>query len=210
MRRLAAPGAVLLALALSLALNLGLFSFLPLMGYWNAHRRGGLEAKSHDMRLSAIPVLPKKKDRPKAQAERKATPAKSPEPGKSIARQRFVMDLGPGGGSSGGASGAGLQGKTLEQAEYSEGETDEDARPLAQPAPRKPRKAEAAGAGGLVRCLLTVGEDGRVAEVRFLEVPPGDYGYEEAVREAVREWRYQPAKVAGVAVRQKIEQPFKF
>lgn len=208
--RLAALGATLAGLVLSLAFNAGLFSFLPLMGYWNAHHRGGLEAKSHETRLSAVPVLQKKKEKPKSVESRKSVPRKSVEPGKSIARQRFVMDLGTGGGSQGGASAGGLAGKNMEQVEYAEGETDEDAKPLAQSAPRKPKKAEAAGAGGLVRCLLTVGEDGRVVEIRFLETPPGDFGYEEAVREAVKTWRYQPAKVSGVAVRQKIEQPFKF
>jgi TonB family protein len=60
-----------------------------------------------------------------------------------------------------------------------------------------------------VRCLLTIGEDGRVADVQFLEVP-GNFGFEDAVREAVKEWRYKPAMVSGVAVRQRIEQPFKF
>jgi periplasmic protein TonB len=208
--RLASIGAVSLALAATLVMNAGLFSFLPLMGYWNARHRLGLEAKSQEMRLTAIPVMPRKKDKPRAQESRKTATPKSVEPGKSIARQRFVMDLGAGGGSSGGASAKGLAGKNMEQVEYSEGETDEDARPLAQTAPKKPKKAESAGAGGLVRCLLTVGEDGRVTDIRFLEVPPGDFGFEEAVREAVREWRYQPAKVSGVAVRQKIEQPFKF
>lgn len=205
-----ALAAAIAALALSLALNLGLFSFLPLMGYWNAHRGTGLEEKSRQTRLAAVPVMPRKKEKPRTRETPKERPAKSVEPGKSIARQRFVMDLGNGGGSAGGASAAGLQGKSMEQVEYNEGETDEDAKPLVQTPPRKPRKAEAAGAGGLVRCLLTIGEDGRVADIRFLEAPPGDFGFEEAVREAVKEWRYQPAKVSGVAVRQKIEQPFKF
>lgn len=201
--------AVATALAASLLLNAGLFSFLPLMSYWHAHRSKGIEGKSHEARLSALPVMPQKKEKPKPREEKRTQGKKSLEPGKSVERQRFVMDLGPGGGSGGGASAAGMGGKDLEQVNYSEGETDEDAKPLSQTAPRKPKKAEAAGAGGLVRCILTIGEDGRVADVRFLEVP-GDFGFEDAVREAVREWRYKPAMVSGMAVRQRIEQPFRF
>ncbi len=206
----AAPALALsVALCASLLLNAGLFSFLPLMGYWNAHRNSGLADKAHGLRLVALPVMPRKKEKPKPQEARKQAEKKAPEPGKSVARQRFVMDLGPGGGSGTGAAAGGMGNGNLEQVSYAEGETDEDAKPLAQPAPKKPKKAVAAGAGGLVRCLLTVGEDGRVATVEFLEVP-GDYGFEEAVREAVKEWRYKPAKVSGMAVRQKIEQPFRF
>ncbi len=207
--RFAAIGAFTFALLASLGLNAGLFSFLPMMGYWNAHHAAGLAGKSHETRLSAIPVMPRKKEKPKPQEAHKTAAQKSLEPGKSVSRQRFVMDLGPGGGSGGGASGAGMGGKNMEQVNYAEGETDEDAKPLSQSAPKKPKKAEAAGAGGLVRCLLTIGEDGRVLDVQFLEVP-GNFGYEDAVREAVKEWRYKPAMVSGVAVRQKIEQPFKF
>lgn len=193
----------------SLILNAGLFSFLPLMGYWHAHRGGDGAEKGRESRLVALPVMQKKKEKPKEREEPKTERKKAVEPGKSIARQRFVMDLGPGGGSGAAVAGGGVSDGDLKQVSYAEGETDEDAKPLIQVAPKKPKKAEAAGAGGLVRCVLTVGEDGRVAEVRFLEVP-GNYGFEDAVREAVREWRYKPAMVSGVAVRQKIEQPFRF
>jgi protein TonB len=179
------------------------------MGYWNAHRGMTVKDAKSGLHLVAMPVMPKKKEKPKEQEAHKSAQKKSVEPGKSLARQRFVMDLGPGGGSGAAVSGAGVSNGDLQQVSYSEGETDEDAKPLSQTAPKKPKKAEAAGAGGLVRCLITVGEDGRVADIRFLEVP-GAFGYEEAVREAVKEWRYKPAMVAGMAVRQKIEQPFRF
>jgi protein TonB len=197
------------ALIGSLAVNAGLFSFLPLMGYWNAHRGTTVKDAKSGLHLVAMPVMPKKKERPKEREAHKTAQKKSVEPGRFVARRRFVMDLGPGGGSGAAVSDAGVSGGDLQQVSYAEGETDEDARLISQIAPRKPRKAEAAGAGGLVRCLITVGEDGRVADIRFLEVP-GAYGYEEAVREAVKEWRYKPAMVSGMAVRQKIEQPFRF
>lgn len=206
--RIRAFAALAAALIGSLALNAGLFSFLPLMGYWHSHHGPGSAGKTKEAHLVTMTVLQKKKEKPKPQESKKPMERKSVEPGKSVSRQRFVMDLGPGGGSGSGAGAAMPQGD-LQQVGYEEGETDEDAKALSQTSPKKPKKAEAAGAGGLVRCVLTIGEDGRVADIRFLEVP-GNYGYEDAVREAVREWRYKPAMVGGVPVRQRIEQPFKF
>jgi protein TonB len=193
----------------SILLNIGLFGFLPLMTYLRGQaERGGVTREKHD-NLVALPVIQKKKEPPKNLEPPSPVDKKTPEPGKSLARQRFVMDLGPGGGG-GGAAGAPVSSGDLKQVSYEEGEVDVEARPISQTPPKRPKKAEAAGVSGLVRCLLTIGEDGKVADVQFLEVPPGNYGFEEAVREAVSTWRYQPAKVGGVAVRLKIEQPFKF
>ncbi len=198
----------ILAITGSLALNAGLFSFLPLMGYWNAHRGLTSSGKNRDLHLIAMTMVQKKKEKPKPLESKKSLEKKTVEPGKSISRQRFVMDLGPGGGSGNGA-GAGVAQGDLQQVSYEEGETDEDAKALSQTVPKKPKKAEAAGAGGLVRCILTIGVDGRVSDIRFLEVP-GNFGYEDAIRDAVREWRYKPAMNGGIPVAQKIEQPFKF
>ncbi len=178
------------------------------MGYWHSRHGQGGQGKGLETHLIAMTVMQKKKEKPKPLESKKSLERKTVEPGKSVSRQRFVMDLGPGGGSGSGAGAAVAQGD-LQQVSYEEGETDEDAKALSQAFPKKPKKAEAAGAGGLVRCVLTVGEDGRVVDIRFLEVP-GNYGYEDAVRDAVREWRYKPAMVGGIPVRQRIEQPFKF
>lgn len=196
------------ALIASLVLNAGLFSFLPLMGYWNSHRGMGLSSKISNAHLVSMTILQKKKEKPKSEETKKSQQKKSVEPGKSISRQRFVMDLGPGGGSASGVGASVSQGD-LQQVSYAEGETDEDAKPISQAVPKKPKQAEAAGNSGLVRCIITIGEDGRVVDTQFLEVP-GNFGYEDAVREALREWRYKPAIMGGIPVRQRMEQPFKF
>ncbi len=197
-----------IALTGSLVLNAGLFSFLPLMGYWNSHHRAGLKAGTSQPHLLAMTMTQKKKEKPKPEESKHNAEKKTVEPGKSISRQRFVMDLGAGGGSNNG-SGAAVQQSDLQQVSYAEGETDEDAKAISQTAPKKPKKAEAAGVGGLVRCLLTIAEDGHVSDIRFLEVP-GNYGFEDAVRDALCEWKYKPAMIGGVPVKQRIEQPFKF
>lgn len=210
MAGLSGPAQAAAALVLSLALNAALFSFLPAMSWWRSHRGEGGVEKARETRLVALPMLPRKKEKPKSRESRQPQARKAPEPGKAVARQRFVMDLGMGGGSGADVGGEAVSKGDLQQVSYGEGETDEDARPISQTAPKKPKKAESAGVGGLVRCMLTVGEDGRVVDIQFLEVPGGGYGFEEAVKEAVSTWRYQPAKVGGIPVRQRIEQPFKF
>ena len=206
--RIGALAATAAAVILSLALNLGLFSFLPAMTYWR-HRGEGVAEKARETSLVPLAMMPKKKEKPKTRESKQPQARKAPEPGKAVSRQRFVMDLGVGGGSGAAVGGDGVSKGDLQQVSYEEGETDEDARAISQSAPKKPKKAESAGVGGLVRCILTVGEDGRVVDVQFLEVPAG-YGFEEAVKEAVSSWRYKPAMVGGIPVRQRIEQPFKF
>ncbi len=209
--RIATIAALFASFVLSLAVNAGLFSLLPVLGYWHKHRNGKVEDEARETRLVPLPTMPKKKEKPKpTEAKNKPTSKPVNDPGKSLARQRFVMDLGMGGGGAGVAvSGDAMNKSDLEQVAYSEGETDEDVQPVTQIAPKRPKEAEKAGVTGLVRAMLTVGEDGKVVDIQFLEVP-GKYGFEEAVREAVSKWRYKPAMMGGIPVRQRIEQPFQF
>jgi TonB family protein len=202
---------IVAAFALSMAVNAGLFSLLPILGYWHKHRTEKVEDGARETNLVPLPTLPKKKEKPKP-TETKTKSAAKPnnDLGKNLARQRFVMDLGMGGGLAGvSVGGNAMEKSNLEQVAYSEGETDEDVQPISQMAPKRPKEAEKAGITGRVRALLTVGEEGNVVDIDFLEVP-GNYGFEEAVREAVSKWRYKPAMMGGIPVRQRIEQPFQF
>lgn len=206
----ASPGAAFAAVLLSLAVNAGLFSFLPAMGHWRHNRGQGPEDKARETRLVPLPMLPKKKEKPKAEEAREKPAKRSTEPGKSLARQRFVMDLGMGGGSGGAAVSASEAGRPdLEQVAFEEGETDQDAQAIRVTRPRMPKEAEKAGARGTVKCLVTIGEDGGVVDVEFLEVP-GNFGFEDAIRAAVREDRYKPAMAGGVPVRQRMEMTYEF
>jgi hypothetical protein len=109
------------ALIGSLILNAGLFSFLPLMGYWNAHKGLGLKGRTGELHAVSMPMMPRKKEKPKEREQQKTAQKKTVEPGKSVARQRFVMDLGPGGGSGAAVSGAGVSNGDLQQVSYAEG-----------------------------------------------------------------------------------------
>jgi TonB family protein len=69
---------------------------------------------------------------------------------------------------------------------------------MARPLPgNKPipfaQKAQAAHVGGPVRFRARVGKDGLVLAVEVLQVPRKDLGFEEAVRDTVSGWRFEPA-----------------
>ena len=72
-------------------------------------------------------------------------------------------------------------------------------RPLPDnPFPAYPDQALGVIADGDVVFLANVTAEGRVESVRVLEVPAEGVGFEDAVREAVLQWRFEPARSNGV------------
>jgi protein TonB len=67
--------------------------------------------------------------------------------------------------------------------------------------PEYPPIAARANINGEVVAQLLVGIDGRVEDVRILEVSQKGVGFEQATEDAVRQWRYRPATKHGVTVR---------
>jgi len=197
---------LLFAWSFAISLSVALLTIMPIVQYLGMHGLTVSEKKVYAVAPLAQTLPAKKRPRPKPDKPKPASQTPNQGP-KSLGRSTLAMDLGIGGSGTGvaigGAEAAGGQ------MVYAEGETDEDAVPLRQVAPRYPEEARKAGVSGLVRVLITIQEDGSVGEVRFLETP-GDYGFETVVREALAQWRFQPAQVGGVPVRQKMEQPFQF
>jgi protein TonB len=72
---------------------------------------------------------------------------------------------------------------------------------LSQEQPKFPRAAERMRVSGVVNLQVLVGVDGRVEEVRIVNVSRSGVGFESASEEAVRKWRYRPATKDGVKVR---------
>ncbi|MEM1204700.1 MAG: TonB family protein [Acidobacteriota bacterium] len=75
---------------------------------------------------------------------------------------------------------------------------------VASPLPRYPSQAWAAGVEGVIALMLTVDREGAVVGVDVLEGLP--YGLTQAAVEAVRQWRFEPARRNGepVAVRHRV------
>lgn len=83
---------------------------------------------------------------------------------------------------------------------------DETAKPRTAPAAIEQPTAVCHGCGlsgpEEVRCVVTVGTDGRVRwiEPRAASAPPEDARVVKAAEDAVRQWRFRPAQIAGRAI----------
>ena len=77
---------------------------------------------------------------------------------------------------------------------------DTPPRPLRQVPMQYPPQAKARGVEGYVVVSLLIGESGDVQRVRVLESEPGGV-FEEVAVEAIRGWRFEPARYQGESVR---------
>jgi protein TonB len=77
-------------------------------------------------------------------------------------------------------------------------------------APAFPAKARAGGFEGSVAFRAQVTEDGAVAGVEILSTPAPGVGFEEAVRDAVSTWRFDPARRGGRPVAGAYESQIRF
>ncbi len=59
------------------------------------------------------------------------------------------------------------------------------------------------GVSGYVKVYLVIDVYGEVSQVRILTSEPTGYGFEEAALKAVREWKFEPAKLGSFPVSQK-------
>ena len=68
------------------------------------------------------------------------------------------------------------------------------------PVPTYPDQALAAAVYGDVVFIASVSADGHVDTVRVVAVPREDVGFEEAVHDAVMQWRFEAARSDGVRI----------
>jgi protein TonB len=93
---------------------------------------------------------------------------------------------------------------------YTENQVEEAARPTRQPPPRYPESLKSVNVQGEVIAQYIVDARGRVepGSIKILSASHKLFG--DAVRTALLEARFRPAKVGGTSVRQLVEQPFVF
>jgi TonB family protein len=77
------------------------------------------------------------------------------------------------------------------------------------PQPIYPDIAYRAGVEGAVTLVVVVGIDGSVEEVEVARSSPSDI-FSRAAKEAVMQWRYEPATIDGVPVRSRCSQTLRF
>jgi len=120
----------------------------------------------------------------------------------------FQMDLSLARGEGGDGVAVGSGG--MENVIYEAGEVDETARLLKEIQPKYPERAKKMGVSGYVKVYLVIDVYGEVSQVRILTSEPTGYGFEEAALKAVREWKFEPAKLGSYPVSQKATKEFRF
>lgn len=93
---------------------------------------------------------------------------------------------------------------------HAQGEVDEPVQRLGGPTPVYPTTLRAAGVEGMVQVRMVVDTLGRVEPGSVLVVYSTNIAFEAAALDAVRAARFSPARVAGAAVRQLVQQSIRF
>lgn len=87
-------------------------------------------------------------------------------------------------------------------------EVDQDPRVLRKVDPKYPDAAKRANREAVVFVEFTVDVDGRATDIKVVD--PKGFGFDEAAIEAIKKWRFTPAKKDGVSVPKRVRQPIRF
>lgn len=169
------------------------------------------EKRDSKFEMASKPPPKKKKPepKPKPKPKRRATRSKAaPPPSLSSA-------LGAGSFAMPGFGGADVQTNTREllgdvKAEVMTADSiDNKPKAIRRVQPQLPKIAIAKGIEGRVMTSLTVNELGQVERVKILEAkPPGLF--EQSVKDAAKQWQFEPPTYNGAPVKVRINQPFEF
>ena len=89
-------------------------------------------------------------------------------------------------------------------------EVDQNARVLRKVDPKYPEAGRRAQREGVVDLECTVGVDGRAADIKVIKEEPKGFSFGEAAIEALKRWRFTPAKKGGESVPQRVKLPIRF
>lgn len=122
--------------------------------------------------------------------------------------QNFQMDLSLARGAAG--DGVAVGTGSMENVVYEAGEVDEQAQVLKETQPKFPERAKKLGVSGYVKVLVVIDVYGDVAQASVMSLDPPGYGFETEALNAVRQWKFAPAKLGGFPVAQKATKEFRF
>lgn len=168
--------------------------------------RGTSEPVAFDVKP---PPPPPNKPKPKPKRSPPKRRNAPPPPSGLLAAGVGGLDFGLGGG---GAALAGLGDELLGDVQdvvMTDEAVDEQPRALSQAAPEFPRRARAAGVGGVVVVGFLITAEGRVEDARVLNAEPPGW-FEDVALEAVRSWSFSPARYQGRPVPVRREVPLQF
>lgn len=122
----------------------------------------------------------------------------------------FAMDLSL---ARGDGSGDGVEvgaGGGMQNVVYEAGDVDEEAQALKTVNPEYPSRAKKLGVAGYVKIYMVIDVYGNVTNLKVLSVDPAGYGFETEALKAIRNWKFEPAKLGHYPVAQKATKEFKF
>lgn len=120
----------------------------------------------------------------------------------------FKMDLSL--ARDGAGEGVSIDAESAENVVYEAGEVDEEARLLREIPPVYPERAKKMGLSGYVKVFLVIDSYGNIASAEVVSEDPPGYGFGNEALRAVRQWKFEPAKLKTFPVSQKATKEFRF
>lgn len=188
-----------------LSMALGSTVVLGLVGAMNAGGDTEPAEQGPSTTRFVVEAPPPESEKPKKQPRKQRAPTKAPRssapPPPSLSGNLASLDMGlrlasP---TDVGQMDKALLGDT-QNVVMTEETVDVPPRPLSQPAPQLPARLREKGVSGSVTLSLLIGTDGKVEKARVLDASPAGL-FEEPALEAVKSWRFAPARYAGEPVR---------
>ncbi|MFA9460017.1 energy transducer TonB [Thiohalorhabdus sp. Cl-TMA] len=181
----------------------------------NAYNKGPDKKEVEDTaRFNVAPPEPPKQEQVEPEPEPEQEPqANNPPPsplqglGTSVGAGSFEIATPDFGGNAGGLDDS-LLGDTRDVV-MTDDSVDVPPKAVERAAMQYPAAARQKGITGFVTVNLLVNAEGRVEKVKVLDSKPGGV-FEEAAVEAVRAWRFEPAKYEGEAVKVWAKQKIRF
>ncbi|MED5369478.1 MAG: TonB family protein [Myxococcota bacterium] len=196
----------LIAAATMLAGSTGVFSLLVGLNLNAVAPPPVQEKPAIALDAAPKPPPPKKKERPRKARPKKSTPsARAPLP--NLGAGLSGLDLGLPGPAMGELT-EGLLGDASDVVMTQE-TVDSAPIPVAQAQPSYPQRARSKNIEGYVTLSLRVSQDGSVEELRILDAQPSGV-FEQAAKEAVAQWRFEPATYEGLPVATRMQQTLHF
>ena len=190
-------------IAIGVAVNVGLFSFFPyLHRIFTDKIVQGLTAPRTRNIVMQYKKPEKKKEAPK---ERKVRKVSNPNRSKGTSQLqfKFTPDL-----SVEGTGEVAMEQQELAAVIFEEGETDEPAVPLYQPAIPYPDRARDLEIEGILEITFTIDPRGKVTSIEVVRSP--HITITNAARKIIATWRFKPAKNKGVPVHMRVRQVIEF
>lgn len=199
---------VIFAAVVALLVQGALFLALPVLDALFNQRperqKSGLESARE------VEILVRRDPPPEKQKPLRNLPQRMPDfrPAAAAKSRAFNMDLAL--ASSDMGDGVLVGGGGMENVVYEAGEVDQPARLLQEGTAQYPARAEREGVAGWVRLYLVVDARGQVRDLQVLAVDPPGYGFEQAALKAMRESRFEPARLRQVPVSQRFTKEYRF